>query len=175
MTKEWTLVVGQQKPAEQWARPGKPEWTDFVFVEIPRWQAFGVIQNLAGELKGGAETAHLTFHGAMTWGLHSPSEFPQLGDFILLHMEENGVTLSAKEWANRHLKAKASFETYGSEPPLNRKVFVFDPARYGLYRSYLLDSDGDHGHYLLVPNSSGAEEIWTIPKAQWWRFVYFPE
>jgi hypothetical protein len=51
MSKLHTFEVGKHSPAEQWAQPGKPEWPDYVFVEVPRAQAWHIINSLLAQLK----------------------------------------------------------------------------------------------------------------------------
>ncbi len=43
----WFLVDGEKKPAQEWEREGKPDWADFVTVEVSRYKALDIIRQLA--------------------------------------------------------------------------------------------------------------------------------
>lgn len=49
------LTVGVQKPAEEWSRPGKPEWPDHVTVKLTRRQAITQLAHLAKQLESRGE------------------------------------------------------------------------------------------------------------------------
>ncbi len=41
------MVEGKYRPAEQWAREGKPEWRDLLRIELDRRKALALIEELA--------------------------------------------------------------------------------------------------------------------------------
>lgn len=51
MTKSHYMKVGETLPAEQWERPGKPEWPDFVTFELSEHQAWELVNSMLYQLR----------------------------------------------------------------------------------------------------------------------------
>jgi hypothetical protein len=51
MSKLHTFEVGKNSPVGEWEREGKPEWPDYVFIELPRAHAWRIINSLLGQLQ----------------------------------------------------------------------------------------------------------------------------
>lgn len=45
------MIEGKHLPAEQWAREGKPEWRDYLRLQIGRRKALALIEELSGRLR----------------------------------------------------------------------------------------------------------------------------
>lgn len=61
--------VGVQIPSAEWDRPGKPEWSNHLVVQLTRRQAIHQLASLAQQLEGadeGDDSFQLTLHGKLT-------------------------------------------------------------------------------------------------------------
>lgn len=47
----FTMIQGKMVPAEEWDRPGKPQWRDHLVVDMSRHDALRCIEQLSGQLQ----------------------------------------------------------------------------------------------------------------------------
>lgn len=66
MDHSWTFEAGKQKPAEQWARKGKPEWPDGLMLAMDRQRALRLISELAKGLESTNTEIVVTLAGTLT-------------------------------------------------------------------------------------------------------------
>jgi hypothetical protein len=58
--------VNKHLPAEQWERPGKPDWQDYVYVTISRARAFDLVRDILAQVRDGEETVELPLFGELS-------------------------------------------------------------------------------------------------------------
>lgn len=65
-SKEWNFEVGKQRPEEERAQVGKPEWPDLVILTMPKSQAWEVVHCILAQIERGDHEIDVDLFGKMS-------------------------------------------------------------------------------------------------------------